>query len=243
MRVVISIFISALLFSPAYNLYAQSDRAKVKEANEFYNSQRYEEALNLYRDAALENPESAEIHYNIGNTLYMQGKYEEAIREYNKVLTAENTDLHFRSYYNMGNTLYRMEELEKSILSYTQSLRVNPDDLDSKYNLEYVRKKLKEESQNPNKGNTQEDQENQEQDQQQQRNKRDQEEQQEQEQQQGDEENPATQEPQKQEQQETDEISREEAERILNALQNDEKDLLEQRNAGSKSAIRVKKNW
>ena len=242
MRAVFSIFISVLLLSTAQNIHAQSGRSKVKNANDLFNSQQYEEALNMYRDAELENPESAEIHYNIGNTLYMQGKYDEAFQEYNKVLSAEKADLHFRSYYNMGNTLYRMEKLPESILSYTQALRVSPDDLDSKYNLEYVRNKLKEESQNPNDGNSQEDQEQQQQDQQQQ-NKREQENQQDQEQQQGNEENPATEEPQQQEQQETEEISREEAERILNALQNDEKDLLEQRNAGSKSTIRVKKNW
>lgn len=243
MRTVFSIIMTVMIFLPVQDIYAQSGREKVKKANEFYNSQQFEEALNMYRDAELDNPESAEIKYNIGNTLYMQGKYDEAFGEFNKVLTAENPDLHFRSYYNMGNTLYRMEKLPESILSYTQALRVNPDDIDSKYNLEYVRNELKEKSENPNDGNSQEDQEQQQQEQQQQ-NKRDQQEQEEeQEQQEGEQENPATEEPQKQDQQETEEISREEAERILNALENDEKDLLEQRNSGSKSTIRVKKNW
>jgi len=243
MKTVFSILITILLLSPVHTIYAQAGREKVKKANELYNTQQYEDALNMYRNAELDNPESAEIKYNIGNTLYRQGKYDEAFQEFNKVLTAENPDLHFRSYYNMGNTLYRMEKLPEAILSYTQGLRVNPDDIDSKYNLEYVRNEMKEKTQNPNEGNSQEDQDQQQQDQQQQ-NKRDQEQQnEEQEQQQGDQENPVTEEPQKQEQKETQEISQEEAERILNALENDEKDLLEQRNAGSKSTIRVKKIW
>lgn len=242
MKYVAAVMVVCITCLLASSVYAQSDREKIRKANELFKAEQYEEALNLYRDAELDNPESAKIWYNIGNTFYKQEKFEEAFKEYIEVLTAPDADLQFRSYYNMGNALYRMDELERSILSYTEALRRNPDDFESKSNLEFVRNKLKEQSNNEKSGRGQEDREEQDQ-QQQQQEKRDQEQQQDEKQEQGDQQNPADQEPRRQEQKEDQNISREEAERILNALQNDEKDLLQQRSAGKKSNVRVKKPW
>ena len=222
------LFVCCILFF-THPLYAQPERKKVQEANELYKAEKYAEALNLYRDAALDNPESPGIHYNIGNTLYKQGNYEEAFLEYDKVLTAKDkdTDLDFRSYYNMGNALYRMGKLPEAILSYTKALQINPDDYESKYNLEFVRNKLKEQLQNQ--------EQNQQEGQQQQQEQQQQDQQQQQEQQQ--------EEQDKQQQQEEKEMTSEEADQILNALQNDEKDLQEQRKISADSKVRVKKDW
>ena len=225
------IYILLFLIHP---LYAQPERKKVQEANELFKAEKYNEALNLYRDAALDNPLSPGIHYNIGNTLYKQGNYEEALLEYDKVLTAKDADLHFRSYYNMGNTLYRMGKLPEAILSYTEALKLNPDDDESKYNLEFVRNKLKEQLRN------------QEQSQQQQQEQQSQQEQKQEEQKQQQVEEGQQEEEQQEEQQlqqEEKEMTPEEADRILNALQNDEKDLQKQRKMSSNSNVRVKKDW
>ena len=226
-------------FFLTYPLYAQPERKKVQEANELYKAEKYNEALNLYHDAALDNPLSPGIHYNIGNTLYKQGNYEEALLEYDKVLTAKDADLYFRSYYNMGNTLYRMGKLPEAILSYTEALKLNPDDDESKYNLEFVRNKLKEQLRNQEQSQQQQEQQ-QGQEQQQEQKQEEQEQQQQQEDVQQEEEQ---QHEEQQPQQEEKEMTPEEADRILNALQNDEKDLQKQRKMSSNSRVRVKKDW
>ncbi|MFC1556353.1 tetratricopeptide repeat protein [candidate division KSB1 bacterium] len=205
-------------------LSAQSGREKVNEGNELFNQEKYSEALNKYRDAAIDDPQSPLIQYNIGDALYKQGMYEEAFQSFENVLSADDSDLHFRSYYNMGNALYRMDKLPESILSYKKALELNPDDYDSKYNLEFVRNKLKQQRQNQN----------------QQQNTGD--EQQQQGQQSGEQQEEQSGEQQQTEEQQR-ELTQEEAERILNALQNDEKDLQEKRTSSSKSSVRVKKDW
>jgi len=237
MKMKLPLLVIYILLFLTHPLYAQPERKKVQEANELYKAEKYNEALNLYSDAALDNPLSPGIHYNIGNTLYKQGNYEEALLEYNKVLTAKDADLHFRSYYNMGNTLYRMGKLPEAILSYTEALKLNPDDNESKYNLEFVRNKLKEQLRN------QEQSQQQQQEQQSQEGQQKDQKQEEQEQQQQQQEEGQQEEEQQQLQQEEKEMTPEEADRILNALQNDEKDLQKQRKMSSTSNVRVKKDW
>ena len=123
-------------------------RSKVLAGNKFFLQQKYDEANNAYRDAQLDNPTSPIIDYNIANTLYEKKKYEEAVKYYNKV--AKNADdplFQSKVYYNLANTLYRLNKLQDAIPAYTEALKLNPDDVDAKYNLEFVRAKLKQNAQ------------------------------------------------------------------------------------------------
>jgi len=118
--------------------------SKNKQANKLYKEGKVDEALSRWRDAQIENPESGRLHYNIGNGLYEQKKYEDAFKEYEKSLDSKDSELQRSSYYNMGNTHYRMGKLIEAIDDYKKCLDINPDDEDAKYNIEFVRKKIKE---------------------------------------------------------------------------------------------------
>ena len=225
---------------------SQSARDKVAEGNKLFTEEKFDEANNKYRDALLDDPESPEIHFNIGATQYKKKKYEEAISEFEKSLSTDDILLQSKNYYNMGNTLYRMGKLPEAILAYTQALKYNPDDVDAKYNLEYVRKKLKDQADKQQQQNQQQQQQQQEQQQQQQGDENKEEKQEEQQQQQQQEEQQQNQQEEQQQQpqqQEQQKMSKEDAERILNALKNDEKDLQKQRKAKSTGNIRVLKDW
>ncbi len=233
-------------------------RGKVLKGNELFEQGKYDEANNYYQDAKLDRPTDPIIDYNIANTLYEKKKYEEALKLYDEVL--KNSDdplLQAKAYYNMGNALYRLNKLPESILAYKEALKLNPDDEDAKYNLEYVRAKLKQESQkqpqqpqNQQQQQNQQDENQQQQDQQQQnqeqQNQDEQQNQQEQQelQQQPNQENEDEQQQQQQQQQvNPEDISKEEAERILNALQNQEKDLQKARKMKAKGRRRSTKDW
>ncbi|KAA3657531.1 MAG: tetratricopeptide repeat protein [Calditrichaeota bacterium] len=126
-------------------------RSKVLEGNKLFSEEKYDEANNAYRDAQLDNPTSPVIEYNIANTLYEKKKYEEAIKLFDKV-TKNSDDPLFQAqaYYNLGNTLFRINKWQESILAYTEALKLNPDDQDAKYNLEFVRTKLKQNAEQQN---------------------------------------------------------------------------------------------
>ncbi len=250
--------VATLILLACIGLFAVSEsaaqgkgRSQVMKGNEFFQQGKFDEAMNEYQDAKVDNPTSPIIDYNIANTLYEKRKFEEALKLYDQVL--RNTDdpmLQAKTYYNMGNALYRMNKLPESILAYQEALKLNPGDEDAKYNLEYVRAKLKQEAQ---KQPMQHPPQQQQQQQQQQQNPQNQEKNQQQEQQQQQQEQLQQQEdqqqteqqeqPEKEQQINPEEISKEDAERILNALQNHEKDLQKARKMKMKGRRRSSKDW
>ena len=143
----ISLFIILSSFLIPMLVFAQSGRKQVLEGNKLYEEQKFDEANNKYRDALVNNPENPIINFNIGNTEFQKKKYEEALKNFEKSLSVDDYLMQSKSYYNMGNTLYRMGKLPESILAYTQALKLNPRDEDSKFNLEFVRAKLKDQAQ------------------------------------------------------------------------------------------------
>ena len=210
--------------------YAQSDRDKVAEGNQLFSEEKYDEANNKYQDALLDNPTSPEIQFNVGNVLYKKNDHEKALESYQKSLDSDDALFQSQSYYNIGNTLYKSGKLPESILAYEQALKLNPDDMDAKYNLEFVRNQMKQNAQPQQQDQQQQQQQQQDQQQQQQNQEQNEQEQQEQEQQ------------QQSEQQEQREMSEEEAERLLEALKENQEDLKKQQ-AQAQGKVRVKKDW
>ncbi|RQW04246.1 tetratricopeptide repeat protein [candidate division KSB1 bacterium] len=227
--------------------YAQSGRKKIVDGNKLYGEERYDEAMNKYRDAQVHAPESPIIKFNMGNVNYKKQKYEESIKEFEGSLGADEALAQSQAYYNIGNSLYRLGKLPESILAYQEALKLNPDDQDAKYNLEFVRRQLKDQSEKQQ--NQNEQQQNQQQQQQQQQN-------QEQQDQQGDEQEQAPQESQEeseqqeqqqqqqqQEMQTAEEMSKEDAERILQAMKEDEENMKNARKQRAPGNVRVLKDW
>lgn len=251
------------IFLVTTNLFGQGMNSKVAEANKLFEEQKYDEANTKYRDALVDHPESDILHFNIGDVQYKKSNYEEALKSYQTALSSEDILMQSKNYYNMGNTLYKMGKLPESILHYRKALELNPEDEDAKYNLEYVRAKLKDESEKQNQAQdqnqkkeeqqdqqqknqeeqkNQEQQENQEKQQQQEEQGNNQEEQQNQQQQ-----NEDQQEPEEEEQQEQNgepkDISKEDAERILDALKNEEEDLLKNKKREKVKGAFRGKDW
>ncbi len=247
-RIIMVITVVVFLLLPML-LMAQPGRKQVMEGNQLFTQEKYDEANNKYRDALVNNPENPKIHFNIGATQYKKNKYEEAMTDFEKSLAVDDILVQSKAYYNMGNTLFRMGKLPESILAYTQALKLNPDDEDAKYNLELARRKLKEQAQKQNNQQQQQQNQQKQQQEQQQQQQNQQQEEQEKEDQQQEPKQEQSEEEQEQQQQEQakpedqKEISREEAERILNALKEDEKDLQKQTRMKSPGKVRVVKDW
>ncbi len=217
-------------------VWADSLASKNKEGNKLYKEGKIDEALSKWRDAQIENPDSNKLHYNIGNGLHEQKKYENAFKEYEKSLNSKDSELQHKAYYNMGNTRYRMGKLLEAIEDYKKCLDINPKDEDAKYNIEFIKKKLeeqkKQESQQKDAGQqktqeSKEGKENQEKENQAQENK----------QQLGQEEKSSGEE-------KKDEMSKEDAVRLLNALKDDEKDVQKElKNKLAEGQYKVDKDW
>jgi len=135
--------------------WGDSLASKNREGNMLYKEGKVDEALSKWRGAQIETPDSDKLHYNIGNGLHQQKKYEDAFKEYEKSLGSKDSELQQKAYYNIGNTHYRMGKLQEAIGDYKKCLDINPNDEDAKYNIEFIEKKLREQ---PKKENEQQSQ-------------------------------------------------------------------------------------
>jgi Ca-activated chloride channel family protein len=187
-----------------------------EKGNKEFAEGNYKEALEYYRQAEIERPETPEIYYNHANVLVETGSFEEAAEKYGKALTTKDISLQTGIYYNSGNGYFLQEDYLKAIEAYQQTLELNPDDMDAKYNLELARNRLKEQMerqpQEQNQQGKQQQQQNQQSNQQNQQQQQQKENQQQQDQEQ-------QQKQQQQQQPDPDEMSKEDALRILRALE------------------------
>ncbi len=71
------------------------------------------------------------------NQLYREGKFIEALDDYQKLVDAGHASGHL--YYNMGNACFRLNRLGHAILYYEKARILLPRDADLDYNLRHVR--------------------------------------------------------------------------------------------------------
>jgi Ca-activated chloride channel family protein len=225
-----------------------------QKGNKEYKGGNYDKALKYYQDAEIEKPESPELSYNLGNVLHQQGKFQDALGKYQKAQEGENVLDRAKAYYNLGNTYYRAGDFQGAVDSYQKCLELNPQDEDAKYNLEFVRKKMKEmmneqkkrEEQQKDQKQNQQDQQNQKNQSPQDKNQEQNKQNQEQKENQSDQ-NQKNQPEQKEQQQlppkEKEGMTQEDAERILNSIKDDEKDLQKEMKKFKIPVGRVGKDW
>lgn len=229
----------------AFASEAQQENRHIRKGNRHYQEGDYKNAEIDYIksiEASRSNPKGV---FNLGNALYQQQNYMQASAVYDTLRTYRmDDDLRSGAYYNLGNSMLKLAQdsahlapqiLPPTIESYKHSLRLNPDDMDAKYNLAYAQQLLERSQQ----------QQDQQQEQQQEQQQNDGQEQQEQQQEQ-DQEQDEQQAQQQQQQDEMQQISKEDAERILEALKNNEKQTLEklkQDQIRQMRVVRSEKDW
>ena len=141
------------------------------------------------------------------------------------------------SLYNLGNTNLMAKKLQESIDAYKKSLKLNPENMEAKYNLGYAQDLLKQQQQqqqNKDKQNQNKDQNKNQED------KKDQEQNNNNKNQQNN-----NQEQKQQDQHQQQNISKEDAERLLKALANDEEKVQEKvkLEKAARTKVRTLKNW
>ena len=239
LRLPAAALLAALALSPP--LFA-SARSKNEEGNRLYKEKKYDEALKRYTEAQLEAPDAPQLHYNLGNVLFRKGDLEKARDEYLRALAAADPGLDPRAVYNMGNAFFSQQQYKEAISAYQRALKLNPSDPDAKRNLELALLRMQQQKQQ---------QQQQKQKQGDKKNDQGQKQPQPQQPRSGDEKNQNQgekkeqgQEPQSASRRDKGSLSKEEAERILNALQEDEKENMKKRMETAKQdQEEVDKDW
>ena len=190
----------------------KTDRDYLRSGNKLYNDSLFIKAEVDYRKALEINPKSTDAMFNLANALLMQQKAQEAMEQYESVSKIEkDKEKLAQIYHNMGVILQSSKQLPQCIEAYKESLRNNPKDDETRYNLALAQKQLKDQQQ---------DQQNQDQQQQQKEQKEEQKDQNKDQQEQN-----QDQQQQPQQQQNKNEMSKENAQQLLNAVMQDEKNV------------------
>ena len=209
-------------------LFAQQEKSLVHKGNELYQQKKYTEAEANYRKS-MEKRKNVEGDFNLGDALFKQKKFTEAGEQFNQLAgSSNNKSIAAKAYHNLGNSLLENKKLEESIDAYKKSLINNPKDDETRYNLAYAQEKLKEQqkkdkqNKDKNKDNKNQDKKNQDKKNQDDKNKKDQDKK-DQDKKDQDKKDQDKKDQKDGQQPQPNKLSKEDAERMLDALNNDEK--------------------
>ena len=224
-----------LLLSTA--AFAQSDRQLVRQGNKQFRLGNSAEAEVLYRKAVEKNPRNPQANYNLGNALMLQRKDSLAITQLDKAAKLETNPVRrAQAYHNMGVMCQQHQMFGEAIEAYKESLRNNPTDHQTRYNLALCKRQQKQQQQNQQNQDKKDNKDN-----------KDNKDKQKQDQQKQDEQQKKDEQKQKRDQQKQDEqkMSRENAEQMLNAAIQEEKQTQERMKKAQQQAGKrvLQKNW
>ena len=215
---------------------AQRGRAELNDGNRLYEQGLFPEAHEKYLEALRDAPGLPLALFNDGNALYESDEYVRALDAYRGAIESGDPALAAPAWYNLGNALYRQQRFQESLEAYKEALRIDSGEVDYKHNLELALEQLQQQEQDPQSDDGEENAENEErenQDGEQNPDPQDQENQDEEDQEQDPDENPdqgpPPEESPEEDQPDSDqqpepapgEMTREEAERLLQGVQED----------------------
>lgn len=117
---------------------------KSAQAKKEYEEGRYEQALQFYRQAQIEAPDTPALNFNVGSALFKTGDLPGAAKEFDQALEGADPALQARSFYNLGNTYYQQQQYQQAVEAYKQALELDWQDQDAKANLELALTKQQE---------------------------------------------------------------------------------------------------
>lgn len=235
----INFVFAVLLILATVRAHAQKEAELVYKGNNYYHNGQMENAIQHYREALKNRQDLKKANFNLGDAIYKEAMavkksnkqammmgmkpdslasimLDEAAGQFDVVSqTVSDKDTVHKALHNLGNCRLQQKNYQAAVDAYKKSLKVDPKDEDTRYNLAYALKKLKEQQKNDKDKQKQQQQQNQNQNQQQ----------------------------KQQQQQQQPKMSKEEAERMLNALKNNEQKLQGKKKKGEGEKVKTEKDW
>ena len=133
----------ALLVLLVATMQAQNVDKLIRKGNRNYKSGDYTEAEVYYRKVIDASPTNADAHFNLGDALFQQENYDDAMKAYQKVLeVSPDAKLKSKAVFNMGACMMAQEKYYDAFELYKVALKLDENNEDALYNLEYCRTHL-----------------------------------------------------------------------------------------------------
>ena len=149
-----------LLFLTALSVTAQTDRQYIRQGNKLFRMGDYPNAEVSYRKAIEQNPKNPQASFNLGNALMAQKKDSAAVTQFENASRLETNPLRkAQSFHNIGVICQTHKMYGEAIEAYKNALRLNPNDDETRYNLVLCKhQKQKQDQQKQNQGQNNDDQ-------------------------------------------------------------------------------------
>ncbi|WP_422083023.1 tetratricopeptide repeat protein [Ulvibacterium sp.] len=135
------------------------------EANKELSENNFITAEVDYRKAISKSSKNVAAPYNLGNAYYNKETYSEAFGRFKQAgEIAENKPDKHRAYHNMGNVFMKRKDYQKAVEAYKEALRNVPTDEETRYNLALAKELLKKEQEQNDQNEDNKDQQDQNQD-------------------------------------------------------------------------------
>ena len=150
--------------------FAGTTTGLIRKGNRHYNKKEYVKALENYSRAWVKSPENSKIQFNAGAALYKLEEFEKAVQAFDNASTEESItssgpadsrpslelsgsrspsrkakgrELARNALYNKGNALFKAGEYKQAAQSYIRALLLDPKDSKAKHNLQMALERLK----------------------------------------------------------------------------------------------------
>ena len=146
-----------LLLLTATTVSAQmTDRQYIRQGNKQFHRGDYANAEVSYRKALEKNPKNPQATFNLGNALMAQKKDSAAVEQFESATRLETNPLRkAQAFHNIGVICQTHKMYGEAIEAYKNSLRLNPNDDESRYNLVLCKHQKKKQDQNKQNQNQQ----------------------------------------------------------------------------------------
>lgn len=124
------------LFALALAACAPPATEHTLRGNRAYAAGNPEAALQDYQAAQVNQPDSPRAYFNAGVAFLINEEPDRAITAFQQALRFAEGQLAVDAYYNLGNTYMQLERADQAVNAYREALRINPDDDDARHNLE-----------------------------------------------------------------------------------------------------------
>ena len=115
-----------------------------EDGNEHFAAERYQDALESYREAQRRAPENPTINLNVGRALHQLGEFDRAESATLGAMRSIDPAIRAMALFHAGNHRWANDDLLGARAAFIESLREQPDLLDAKINLEIVNALLRE---------------------------------------------------------------------------------------------------
>ena len=126
-----------LLLLSSLTLVGQTVRLDARRGNKSYNRSNYSSARTAYLSSVARDSTYAPARLGLGDALYMSGDTVAAVQMWQRIASDSKADprLQALAWHNLGNRCMDMQQYDKAIEAYKESLRRNPTDDETRYNL------------------------------------------------------------------------------------------------------------